>query len=226
MKKLYTLCLSLMIGSTTLFAQVDVGVTAISAPTNGSDIEDGAPTVFVFDVTNFGATLSTGDTLFFGVNAFGGNPVPLFYPLPNDMMMNDVLNLQTPPLNVTGPLGPFDVCAWTDQPGDIDNSNDTTCNNYTLIPPPVGIRDNGAQLNNVFYSNEQLTVNMTGYSINSDVTLTVTSITGQIVKNEKLTISNSQTNVTVPMAGLSKGIYIVSLQSERRLIQTQKIMVH
>ena len=127
---------------------------------------------------------------------------------------------------MTGPLGSFDVCAWTDQPTDIDNSNDTTCNTYTLITPPVGLKDLGAQLNSVYYNDEQLIVNTTGYSLNSDITLTVVNMTGQVVKNEKLTISNNQTTLNIPMAGLSKGIYVVSLQSARRLIQTQKIMVH
>lgn len=225
MKKLYTLCLSLVFGATISVAQVDVGITDISDPVDGSNIETGSQLTVTFTVTNFGALIPTNDSLFFGLNFDDGpNAMDLYWVLTSDLATSGTLNLSTPPFPISGPLGPFEMCAYTMQPNDADASNDSTCNNYSLV---VGIDDEpSVLLNNVFYSNEQLTVNISGYSVNNEVNLSVINITGQEVKNENFTISNSKMTKTIPMAGLAKGIYIVALRSESRPVQTQKIMVH
>jgi len=224
MKKLYTLSLALVFGATLSVAQIDVGVTAITAPVNNSNITTVDSVDFTFTVENFGALIPTDSSLYFGFNIDGGpNLMNLYWVLTSDLATNGTLNLITPKVLIGGSPGQFNVCLYTLQPNDIALGNDSSCNTYNLV---LGIDNHSVSLNNVFYSDGQLTMNIAGYSPNSEVNLSVMNIAGQVVKNEKFTISKSQMTKIIPMAGLSKGIYIVALRSESRPVQTQKIMVH
>lgn len=137
MKKLNLLFLTLaMAFSFNMSAQVDVGLTAINSPADGSTILPLGNSTFVVKMKNFGSSTITGGSLgkiVMTVNGVVFREVTITNTQISIAAGADI-NLQTFAINLDSILqvtSPSTVCLYNVTPNDADNSNDTACGTYT-----------------------------------------------------------------------------------------------
>jgi len=127
------------------------------------------------------------------------------------------------------PVGSYDFCARTTLAGDPDNTNNEFCTGITVIlgPVPIGIEEeDAAAINNVFYSDRQLTVNMSNTSDLGETMFVVMNTAGQYVTSDIVNFSGQATSTNkMDLSNVAKGIYILGVYSDEQMIARKKFVV-
>ena len=119
--------------------------------------------------------------------------------------------------------GNHTFCFWIQMPGDIDNSNDTACATYTLVDP-VGVETREVQeYSRIYFVDGQLRLDVCNSRILGFSTLSVFSILGREIYSEPLT-GNGRLVSTVNFSQQPKGVYIIRIVSNGKLIDTRKLI--
>ncbi len=146
MKKINSLFLTLFtVLAFSASAQVDVGVSSITDPSNGDTVYSGIPKAVRFAMTNYGAAL-TNEAIQLVIEIDGDSVLTLNRPASALAAGATQGNLGTPGINFGASAfgltdGMHTVCLRTLFAADVDASNDTSCVNiyYSSTPPPADL---------------------------------------------------------------------------------------
>lgn len=216
-------------------AQLDLSVTAVTAPAPNTTVNSGTPFTSTFTVTNVGTTtVNTGDTIFYYAE-LNGNRIQLTsgvnvfsHIMTKNLATNDTVNINfTISINFGTTSGAFDwgfrvrgitCCPSID---DANTANDASSISLNAAGGTIGLAD--LVLNDVdtYFSNGMLHINTN--NVQGDMTLEVYNLAGQRVLNRTIagsTVVNEQVN----LESLDGGVYIYSLKSQNKVLATKKFV--
>ena len=230
MRKIYLTLMMVGLGFLISYSQltIDVGVTSIQSPAPNSSIPNNFNDTIQFVVQNFGtATIGSGDTIPHVIELDGIFPVQTDVVLSSDFPpgVQAIVSLVGVDLGALGlPNGNHTVCIRTEMPGDVDASNDETCATYTLVDPTV-IDETGSDREDVkvYFVNDQLHFNVTHPEIEGSATVSVYSVLGQEIYSGPMG-EQGRIMGSINIAGHPKGVYIVRMVSNGKLIGIQKLI--
>lgn len=206
----------------------DLGVTAILNPVPNTNVPNNFNDTLKFTIQNFGmTTISSGDTIPLSIEVDGLIAIPVLLGIDSDFppMAQANVDLVGIDLGAMGlPNGNHTVCISTAMPGDVDPANDSTCATYTLVDPTVIFESSNNWENiQVYFANDRLHFNVTHLEIEGRASISVYSVLGQEVFSGQLG-ANGHIAMSINVSDQPKGVYIVRIVSNGKLIDTRKVM--
>ena len=124
-------------------------------------------------------------------------------------------------------VGPFDICITIDEadPNDLNTANNSSCSSFEIVNV-TGIEEAAAdKLSQVYFNNASDVLNVTfSNQVRGNVELMITNTSGQIVKTISVTANGQAERIN--LAGVSNGLYMVSVQTANGEVETQKFVIN
>lgn len=184
------------------------------SPAANSTIKNYESTKYTFYVTNVGTdTIKTTDSIYAGFGYVNGSQITLTsfikFVRKTDLAPNDTFNFSwTTGLIVQKPGGTLNLAF-------IISLTNKIADFKTLVVPynfNTGLEEYSKIINKIYYSNNNLNITFDS-KINTTATLLLTNVSGQIIENRIMNISQGNVHETINLGTLPKGIYILNMKT-------------
>ncbi len=223
MKKLYSTFFILVCFAGLSFSQnYDFGVTAITEPSPGANVDPSTSDSMKITVQNFGPDLPTTDSITM-IMLVDGTPTTSIYwvkftgTFPNGASAQFGWDVDFSTLN----LGSRTICWTIFMLTDTNSANDTTCAVFNIMP--VGIESVFGEESKIFLSNGRLNLDVTNSEIRGSTTISIYNMAGSLIYSEDID-GDGHVASTVNLSDHATGMYIVRLLSDGKLIESRKVM--
>lgn len=211
--------------STFTVAATDLGVSAVSAPANGSTIKT-ATTTFTFDVKNFGTAqvILPAGVILFNITENGGSPLGIYLNNATTIAAGGTSSgLSVSGVPVTPGSNTYCVSSTISQLGltDANTSNNSTC--VTANVWAVGIEAVNEIINSIRYQEGAIEITYLNDKY-ENLTINLSNIIGQNIATKNIQKGVGTYRLEVP-SGLSEKIIILSLSDESSVIGSKKIFL-
>lgn len=211
--------------STFTVAATDLGVSAVSAPANGSTIKT-ATTTFTFDVKNFGTAqvILPAGVILFNITENGGSPLGIYLNNATTIAAGGTSSgLSVSGVPVTPGSNTYCVSSTISQLGltDANTSNNSTC--VTANVWAVGIEAVNEIINSIRYQEGAIEITYLNDKY-ENLTINLSNIIGQNIATKNIQKGVGTYRLEVP-SGLSEKFIILSLSDESSVIGSKKIFL-
>lgn len=235
MKKLLLFAVSLFTASA--IAQPDIKVTLVS-PTSG--ISEGTQFTFEVKIENTGTeAIDAMDSIIYAPlinNQFIGNGAGgiLIYLNQQAIPVGGSANV-TQNLTLTGgSSGMISFCGSAAVLGagwsgidEADTTDNVDCANIQYTAATIGVSEwtvATPTTNNSYFANGMYFVDVNSFENLSNTELVVFNLAGQDVVREGLEFNSGKIERTVDLTSLPRGVYLVQIKSDQKIIGTQKVV--